>query len=162
MTRWMGIALLALTLCALALRVPDMSRRPMHNDEAVNALKLDGLWEKGVYHYDPNEYHGPLLYYAALPVIWLSGAKDFSQVTEGTLRLVPVLFGAALVVLLWLLADGLGRAGTLFAGVLTAFRRPWCSTAATSFMKPCWSASPSCCWPPAGATPGRGASGGPC
>ncbi len=119
MMRWMGIPLLVLTGCALVLRVPDLARRPMHNDEAVNALKLDQLWDKGVYHYDPNEYHGPALYYATLPAIWLSGAKDFAQVNETTLRLVPVVFGAALVLLLWLLADGLGRAGTLFAGVLT-------------------------------------------
>ncbi len=119
MMRWMGIPLLVLTFCALILRAPQLERRPMHNDEAVNALKVDGLWEKGVYRYDPNEYHGPTLYYATLPAIWLSGAKDFSQVSATTLRLVPVVFGAGLVLLLWLMADGLGRAGTILAGLLT-------------------------------------------
>jgi uncharacterized protein (TIGR03663 family) len=114
------LGLFLITLCALALRAPELDRRPMHNDEAVNAIKLQGLWEKGIYHYDPDEYHGPLLYYATLPALWLSGAKGFPQVTETTLRLVPVVFGAGLILLLWLLADGLGRAGTLFAGILTA------------------------------------------
>jgi uncharacterized protein (TIGR03663 family) len=120
MNRWVAIALFLVTLCALALRVPEMDRRPMHNDEAVNAIKLQGLWEKGVYEYDPNEYHGPFLYYAALPVVWLSGAKDFAGLTESTLRLTPVIFGAGLILLLWFLVDGLGRPGTVFAGVFAA------------------------------------------
>ena len=120
MNRWVGLALVVITLGALALRLPEMDARPMHNDEAVNATKLQGLWEKGTYRYDPDEYHGPVLHYAALPVVWLSGAKDFAHLTEGTLRLVTVLFGAAMVLLLWLLSDGLGRAATIFTGVFTA------------------------------------------
>ncbi|MBI5383097.1 MAG: TIGR03663 family protein [Verrucomicrobia bacterium] len=120
MNRWLGFALLVVTAGALALRLPQMDARPMHNDEAVNAIKLQSLWEKGEYRYDPDEYHGPVLLYAALPALWLSGAKSFAQVKEGTLRVVPVIFCAAMVLLLWLLKDGLGRAATLFAGVLTA------------------------------------------
>ena len=120
MNRRLGLALVLVTLGALALRVPQLDCRPMHNDEAVNALKLQGLWEKGAYRYDPHEYHGPVLHYATLPALWLSGAGDFAHVTEGTLRIVPVVFVALMVALLWLLADGLGRAGTLCAGVFTA------------------------------------------
>ena len=120
LSHWLGLALLLVALGAMTLRVPHLAERPMHNDEAVNAIKLQALWEAGTYRYDPQEYHGPVLYYATLPVIWLSGAKDFAHLTEQTLRLVPVLFGAGLILLLWLMADGLGRAGAIFAGILTA------------------------------------------
>ena len=92
----------------------------MHNDEAVNALKIQALWEKGVYAYDPEEYHGPSLYYSTLPFLWLSPARDFSQLSETTLRLVPMVFGLGLIVLLWWLRDGLGATATLCAGALTA------------------------------------------
>ena len=120
MNRWLGLALLLVTAGALALRLPEMDARPMHNDEAVNAIKIQELLEQGTYRYDPDEYHGPVLHYATLPAIWLSGAKNSLQITEGTLRVVPVAFGAAMILLLWLMADGLGRAGTLFAGALIA------------------------------------------
>lgn len=120
MSRRLGLALLLVTVGALALRLPEMQRRPMHNDEAVNALKLRGLWEQGTYRYDPDEFHGPVLLYATLPALWLSRAGDFTQVTERTLRVVPVVFGALLIILLGLLADGLGRTGVLLAGGFTA------------------------------------------
>src|SRR5262245_49659559 len=102
MNRWLGLGLLLALAGALALRCPQLDRRPMHNDEAVNALKIQALWERGVYTYDPDEYHGPTLHYATLPFIWLSGARDFTQLSEKTLRLVTVFFGVALIPLLWL------------------------------------------------------------
>ncbi len=120
MNRLFGILLLAATLCALALRAPELGVRPMHNDEAVNASKLEELWQKGQYRYDPDEYHGPALHYASLPALWLSGARRIEDVSESTLRAAPVAFGVGLVLLLWLLADGLGRTGALCAGVFTA------------------------------------------
>ena len=120
MNRWLGLGLLLVVVGAVGLRCPVLDRRPMHNDEAVNALKIQGLWERGTYAYDPNEYHGPALFYATLPFLWLGPAPDFSQLTEKTLRLVPVFFGVGLIVLLWFLGDALGRTAALFAGVLTA------------------------------------------
>ncbi len=121
MNRWLGPGLLlAVTAGALALRLPSLDLRPMHNDEAVNAFKIDGLWERDRYTYDPQEFHGPTLYYATLPFVWLSGARDFDHLSETTLRLVTVAFGAGLILLLALLADGLGWPATLGAAVLTA------------------------------------------
>ena len=105
---------------ALALRLPQLDRRPMHTNESVHAIKFQGLWEKGAYAYDPNEFHGPSLYYATLPFAWLSGAGNFAELRESTLRLVPVAFGLGLILLLPLLADGLGFRPALLAGVLTA------------------------------------------
>lgn len=120
---WFGKLLLLLLVVlagALALRLPQLDRRPMHTDESVHAIKFQGLWEKGAYAYDPNEFHGPSLYYATLPFAWLSAARNFAELRESTLRLVPLVFGMGLILLLPLLADGLGFRPTLFAGVLTA------------------------------------------
>ncbi|MCL5096379.1 MAG: TIGR03663 family protein, partial [Candidatus Omnitrophica bacterium] len=102
------------------LRLPQLSRRPMHTDESVQAIKFRGLLENGVYRYDPNEYHGPTLAYATLPAAWLSGARNLAQTNESTFRVVPVLFGIGLVLLLWLVRDGLGGIATFAAGILTA------------------------------------------
>jgi predicted membrane-bound mannosyltransferase len=51
--------------------------RPVHTDEAVHSIKFKGLWEDGKYRYDPDEYHGPTLYYATLP-LWPVGERGGS------------------------------------------------------------------------------------
>jgi len=120
MTKKGCVLILAATVVALALRLPRLQQRPMHGDEAVHAIKFEGLLERGVYEYDPEEYHGPTLNYFTLIPAWLSGAKNLAQVTEFTLRIIPVFFGVCLVLLLLLVMDGLGTAATVYAGVLTA------------------------------------------
>lgn len=112
--------ILAATMGALILRLPLLQMRPMHGDEAVHAYKFGDLLEKGVYTYDPNEYHGPTLNYFTLIPARLSGAGELTQVTEWTLRIVPVFFGVLLVALFLLMTDGLGRAAAAFAAILTA------------------------------------------
>ena len=62
MNRWSALALLLAIAGALALRVPSLAKRPLHNDEAVNAVKVSELWQHGRYAYDPDEYHGPTLH----------------------------------------------------------------------------------------------------
>jgi uncharacterized protein (TIGR03663 family) len=114
------LALLAIVAIALALRLPNLAQRPMHNDEGVNAVKFNQLWTSGRFEYDPHEYHGPTLYYFTLPIVWLSGAKDFAATNEVTYRMVPVVFGVGLILLLALVSDGIGRSGVLWAGLFTA------------------------------------------
>ncbi len=120
MTRIVWLGLLMAMAVALALRCPQLDERPMHNDEAVNAIKFGKLWQQGTYKYDPNEHHGPSLYYATLALGRLTGAPDFDHYTENRLRAVTVLFGVGLILLLPLVADGLGRKGTILAGLFTA------------------------------------------
>jgi uncharacterized protein (TIGR03663 family) len=121
MNRWGALAALLLAVAgALALRLPRLDARPLHNDEGVNALKLAQLWQQGRYRYDPDEFHGPTLHYFSLPFLWLSGARDAGQLTEATLRLAPVAFGTAMILLLPLFADGLGRRAVVWAAVFTA------------------------------------------
>jgi uncharacterized protein (TIGR03663 family) len=122
MTRtWLFVVLILIIAGGtFAFRLAGLGQRPMHTDEAVHAVKFDTLWESGAYRYDLNEYHGPTLYYCTLPFAWLSGARDFGELSAATLRLVAVVFGAGLIVLLLLIGDGLGRAAAVCAGVLTA------------------------------------------
>ncbi len=120
MHRWLALTLLLVAVGALALRLPRLDRRPMHNDEAVNAILIQGLWERGEYRYNPDEYHGPALHYATLPFIWLSGERDFDHLSERTLRSVIVAAGVALVLLVWLLRDALGPPATAVAATLLA------------------------------------------
>src|SRR2546421_2265011 len=103
MKRWSALAGLLLAFAAaLALRIPHLDVRPLHNDEAVNAIKVTELFQTGRYKYDPDEFHGPTLHYATLPFLWLSGAKNANEVKDATLRLAPVAFGAGLILLLLL------------------------------------------------------------
>src|SRR5687768_7081168 len=100
MNRWSALAAVLLAfVAALALRLPQLSARPLHNDEAVNATKVNELLQTGRYKYDPHEYHGPTLHYASVPFLWVGGKNE---ITDGTLRWVTVFFGAALVFLLLL------------------------------------------------------------
>ena len=113
-------AIFLAAILALALRCPRLSERPMHNDEGVNAIKVRDLWEHNSYKYDPTEFHGPSLYYATLVIERLTGAPPFKQFTEARLRLVTVLFGIGLVLLMPLLADGLGKTASISAALLCA------------------------------------------
>jgi uncharacterized protein (TIGR03663 family) len=115
-----GLLLSLALLSALALRLPCLDRRPMHVDEAVQAVQAAQLRQTGHYAYNPREYHGPTLYYLTLPVFWLTGATGLAQSAEATYRIVPVLFGVGLIALLALLAGGLGRAETIWAALFTA------------------------------------------
>ena len=120
MNRWSALALLLALAGALALRVPQLDTRPLHNDEAVNAVKVSELWQHGRYAYDPDEYHGPALHYATLPFLWLSGARNSGELKDATLRLAPVAFGVGLILLLLLFVDGLGRPALVWSAMFIA------------------------------------------
>ena len=92
-------------LAACILRFPSRELKPMHADESTQALKLrEALASQ--YQYDPRDHHGPTLLYSTIPILKLSGT-DWNHATESDLRLVPALYGAALLLLLWLVRDAL-------------------------------------------------------
>lgn len=111
---------LAVILIAIALRAPYLTRRPMHTDEAVHAIKFGMLLEDGFYRYDSTEYHGPTLNYFTLIPASLESAGRLSEIDETTLRVVPVVFGIGVVLLLALLVPGLGRDVVIAAGFFAA------------------------------------------
>ncbi|HEV7891884.1 MAG TPA: hypothetical protein VGP08_14670, partial [Pyrinomonadaceae bacterium] len=49
-------------LAAAALRLFALGLKPMHHDEGVNGFFLMSLMRQGVFHYNPENYHGPTLY----------------------------------------------------------------------------------------------------
>jgi uncharacterized protein (TIGR03663 family) len=112
--------LLAITAGALAFRLWRLDERVMHGDEANQAVRTGILMETGRYEYDLKDNHGPTLYYLSLPFAWLTAGKSFAETNETTFRLVPAIFGAGLVLLLWLVRDGLGRWPMIVAALLTA------------------------------------------
>ena len=120
MTRKYCVLILAVTIVACALRLPLLAQRPMHGDEAIHAVKFEELLEHGIYTYDPYEYHGPTLNYLTLIPAWLSSAKSITEVTEFTVRIVPVFMGIALVLLVLLICDGMRPSAAIYAALLTA------------------------------------------
>jgi len=114
------LGILAVAIGAAALRLPRLALRPMHGDEANQAVKTATLLETGRYAYNPHDHHGPSLYYLALPVLWAAGAETAPEITDGLLRTVPAVFGILVILLLLVVGDGLGRIAAVCAGVLAA------------------------------------------
>ena len=94
------LALAIIVIGAFWVRTEDIARRPMHADEANQAVKTGELIESGHYAFDPRDHHGPTLYYAALPIAWLRGEETLTALTETTVRLVPAIAGTLSVLLL--------------------------------------------------------------
>ncbi|MFQ6035252.1 MAG: flippase activity-associated protein Agl23, partial [Sedimentisphaerales bacterium] len=115
-----SVLIVVTAIVALALRLPRLQQRPMHTDEAVHAIKFGELLEQGRYTYNPYEFHGPTLNYLTLIPAWLSSTGKLTEVSEFTLRIVPVFFGVLLVLLLLFMVDGLGSVASAYAAVLTA------------------------------------------
>ena len=107
MRYWLAVS--AVLILAVALRISRLDIRPMHGDEAVHAYRFGQLLEANNYRYDPTEFHGPTLNYFTLIPALLSGQHTYASLTEITLRIVPVFFGLILVLMPLLLMDGLGR-----------------------------------------------------
>ncbi len=105
---------------ALAYRLPGLSLRPMHTDEAVHAVKFGALLEKNQYRYNPVEYHGPTLNYFTLIPARIAGVKSLARLNESILRIVPVFFGILLILLLYFLTPELGWRGVLWAALFTS------------------------------------------
>ncbi len=120
MSRPIFIFLILLIAAAAAVRLLGLAERPMHGDEAVNAVKLGEMIEGRGYEYDPHEYHGPTLNYLALIAARFHGVDSFSELQEPILRIVPVIFGTLLILFLLPVGEGLGRMAAVFAALFMA------------------------------------------
>jgi uncharacterized protein (TIGR03663 family) len=116
---WSG---LSIVIAAALLRLLFLTEKPLHHDEGVNGVFLATLFRTGYYHYDPANYHGPILYYlTVIPTAinslfhWGHGLSTFG------IRLVTAVFGAGVVWLVLGLRRWLGDAGSLAAAVFAAF-----------------------------------------
>src|SRR5919106_1283888 len=121
MTRGRAGALVAIAFCAaLALRLVRLDVRPMHHDEANQAIKFGTLLETGEYRYDPHDHHGPTLYYLTLSAAALRGQTTLASLDERTLRGVPAAFGAVTLLLLPLASAAIGRTAVATSAWLLA------------------------------------------
>jgi uncharacterized protein (TIGR03663 family) len=111
---------LAVLVVAAVFRLGRLDLRPMHHDEANQAVKFGALLEQGEYHYDKADHHGPTLYYLTLPAARARGQKTLAETDERTLRVVPAVFGVGLILLFLLLGKGLGRETIVLAALLAA------------------------------------------
>ncbi|MFA7692963.1 MAG: flippase activity-associated protein Agl23 [Candidatus Hydrogenedentales bacterium] len=119
-----ALAFIVVLVIAVAFRVPDLSLRPLHGDEANQAVKTGHLLEDGYYRYDPFEHHGPTLYYLTLPLLYGGGISTFEASTIVYYRAVPVFFGLLLILLLWPLRTALGNGALIWTALFMAISTP--------------------------------------
>lgn len=91
-----GRIILLIFIVALVIRCISPDLKLFHHDEAIHAWFAYELITKGTYIYDP-VYHGPLLYYLTGVAFLLFGSSDVVA------RLLPAVFGAAIIPLFWVL-----------------------------------------------------------
>lgn len=108
-------------LAALVFRLVDLGLRPMHHDEANQALKFGALLEEGSYRYDKSDHHGPSLYYLSLPFVRVLGEKTLAALDESTLRLVTAWFGLGTLLLLLFFLPAMGRGAVFWSALSLAF-----------------------------------------
>ncbi|HEU5236694.1 MAG TPA: flippase activity-associated protein Agl23, partial [Pyrinomonadaceae bacterium] len=108
------------------LRLFKLTLVPLHHDEGVNGNFLVTLVREGKYFYDPQNYHGPTLYYFSAVIPWLvrffggKAAGDTYGLTTFNIRLVTVAFGVATIWLALTLRKRIGAIGALCAAGLIA------------------------------------------
>jgi predicted membrane-bound mannosyltransferase/DNA-binding beta-propeller fold protein YncE len=116
-------------LAAAGLRFWDLGLRAISHDESSHATYSWYLYNGGGYTHDPM-MHGPLKFFS-VAFIWkglafLSTAPFLTNwahwgPSDYTVRILPAIFGTALVGLPYFFRGYLGRAGALFAALFLAF-----------------------------------------
>lgn len=122
------IASASILLTGAFLRLYDLGLVPFHHDEGVNGNFLVTLVREGPtkYQYNPENYHGPTLYFISAIIPWLSRfflgktSGDFYGLNDYTVRGIAVVFGVATIWLALLLRKRLGKIGALSAAGLIA------------------------------------------
>ena len=120
MEKFSSILFLAAFILAGFIRFYDLNDKPLHTDEAVNALKFKSLLEQGTYTYDPKEYHGPSLYYLTLIPALIKSEHNIKETDEFTLRSVTAAASLLLIFFIYLARKQTGYKLALLAVLLTA------------------------------------------
>lgn len=120
------IASASILIMGAFLRLYDLALVPFHHDEGVNGNFLVALVREGRYTYDPQNYHGPTLYFFSAVNPWIvrffggKAAGDAYGLTTFNVRFVTAAFGIATIWLALLLRKRLGAIGALSAAGLIA------------------------------------------
>ena len=118
------------------LRFAQIDRRLLHADEAVQAYQTWQLVRGDGYTYDPDDKHGPFLYYAAAGLAKISGQTP-ATLTVAKFRTVTLLAGLGTLALLLSAAPRLGRTATLIGTTLLAIA-PLAVIYDTYFVQEAW------------------------
>jgi len=102
------------TALATFVRFVGLTLKPLHHDEGVNGFFLTNLFRDGVYKYDPENYHGPTLYYISLAFTKVFGLETIP------IRASVAVFGVLMVVLTLFLRRYLGKIGAFSAATFLA------------------------------------------
>jgi uncharacterized protein (TIGR03663 family) len=122
---WRAAAVAILVVSGFV-RLYDLDLVPLHHDEGVNGGFLKTLVREGVYRYDPENYHGPTLFYLSAVIPWVSKllfgseAGDRYGLTTFNIRFVTAAFGIATVWLILLLRRRMGTIAVLTAAAALA------------------------------------------
>src|SRR5438132_2231078 len=123
--RW-RISAASVLVVGAALRLYNLPLVPLHHDEGVNGKFLLKLVNEGFYQYDPQNYHGPTLYYFAAVIPWilrLLFGKSFAEaygLTDSTIRFTTAAFGVATIWLVLILRRRIGTIAALAGATLLA------------------------------------------
>lgn len=117
----------AILITGAFLRLYNLNLVPLHHDEGVNGgFFLFHLVRDGFYQYDPENYHGPTLYYFSAVIPWISKflfGQSFAAVyglSTFTIRFVTAAFGVATIWLVLTLRRRIGTIAALTAAFLLA------------------------------------------
>jgi hypothetical protein len=107
---WQIGLIVALIALAAGLRLWDLGERAIHHDESIHIKFAWDITKNGLdqYVHDP-VYHGPFAYYGTAATFSIFGDSDYTS------RLLPALFGIALVGLPFMLRKQFGAVGTVGA-----------------------------------------------
>lgn len=73
--------------------------RTFHPDEANQAFATGRLLETGTFRYDPTDYHGPTLHYAAAAIQKVAGRDSTATLDATLLRATPLVFAVITILL---------------------------------------------------------------
>jgi len=116
----------AIMIAGTFLRLYDLNLVPLHHDEGVNGNFLIRLVRDGFYQYDPQNYHGPTLYYFAALIPWISKflfGRSFAEtygLSTFTIRFVTAAFCVATIWLVLTLRRRIGAIAALAGAALLA------------------------------------------
>ncbi len=108
------LAFLAAVAAAAALRLVGLTAEPLHHDEGVNGWFIHNILFRGDFRYDPENYHGPHLFYMHAVLSSLFGESVL------IMRLPVALAGLGCVALVWGLREAIGRWSAAAAAWLLA------------------------------------------
>ena len=95
--RYRTFIVLSIFIIAALFRFIDLSSRPMHGDEAINAFKLSAVVETGQFDYKPTQHHGPILYFTGYLFSAFHGLNHLQDFSEEFLRSVTGFIGILLL-----------------------------------------------------------------